>query len=156
MAHVVEHVVLIRFLDWVLDQFDHHEGSSNDYANDPNENKDGTKNHEKYFQLSKNLNFRAKNLLFGRSVNVAFTRNKNVNWGMKITPQVPFTITQKYCIPKIVFNPQQKIIQKSSLNRVINVGYKVQRLLYSKISTPWNEAEIKKNLLDMATIRPKL
>ena len=115
MAHVVEHVVLIRFLDWVLDQFDHHEGSSKDYANDPNENKDGTKNHEKYFQLSKNLNFRAKNLLFGRSVNVAFTRNKNVNWGMKITPQVPFTITQKYsknCIQSAAKN-HPKIVPQS-------------------------------------------
>ena len=64
------------------------------------------------FNFSKNLNFRAKNLLLWRSVHVAFSRNKNVNWGMKITPQVPFTITQKYsknCIqstakihPKIV------------------------------------------------------
>ena len=51
-------------------------------------------------------------LLFGSSIDVAFSGNKNVDWRMIISPQVPFTITQndsKYCIesrakvhPKIV------------------------------------------------------
>ena len=59
-------------------------------------------------------------------------------------------------IPNIVLNPEQKFIQKSSLNRVIKVGYKIQRLLYNRISTPWKDAEIIRNLLVMVTIRPKL